>query len=183
MTTTAALAERGRQGDAQALSALFERHARRLLGFAHYRMGSELRGRYEAEDVVQETLLRAARDFADFQYDTPGAFYRWLTTIARHTMADLARHEGRLRRSPEELIALSGVDLANSLTPSRVAAQREQLAALNVRLETLPDDYREVIILSKFEGLDTAEVAARMGRSREQVALLLHRALKKLRAS
>jgi RNA polymerase sigma-70 factor (ECF subfamily) len=181
MTSTAALIERGRQGDSQALAVLFGQHTRRLLGFAHYRMGPELRGRYEAEDVVQETMLRAARDFSTFTYASPGAFYRWLTSIARHVMADLARHEGRLRRSPEELVALSGADLADTLTPSRIAAQREQIGQLVARLNDLPDDSREVVVLAKFEGLPPAEIALRLGRTREQVALLLHRALKRLR--
>jgi len=54
--------------------------------------------------------------------------------------------------------------------------------ALFARLEGLPPDYREAILLAKVEGLSTAEIAARMGKTREAVALLLHRALKRLRA-
>ena len=72
MTTTAALVERGRQGDTQALAALFGQHARRLLGFAHYRMGPELRGQYEPEDIVQECLLRAFDRFGLFMQDYGG---------------------------------------------------------------------------------------------------------------
>jgi RNA polymerase sigma factor (sigma-70 family) len=58
----------------------------------------------------------------------------------------------------------------------------ERMRALLARLERLPEDYRRVIVLAKVEGLDTAEIAARMNRSRENVSLLLHRAVKRLRS-
>jgi RNA polymerase sigma factor (sigma-70 family) len=49
------------------------------------------------------------------------------------------------------------------------------------RLDALPPAYREVILLARMEGLSTGEVAERMGKSREAVSLLLHRALARLR--
>ena len=49
------------------------------------------------------------------------------------------------------------------------------------KLDALPEDYRQVILLAKLEGLTTQEVAERMGKSRETVALLLHRALQRFR--
>jgi DNA-directed RNA polymerase specialized sigma24 family protein len=50
------------------------------------------------------------------------------------------------------------------------------------RLNTLPSEYRQVILWAKMEGLSTKEMAERLGRSREATALLLHRALKRFRA-
>jgi RNA polymerase sigma factor (sigma-70 family) len=58
-------------------------------------------------------------------------------------------------------------------------AQDEGLRALMSELDELPDDYREVILLARIEGLSTREVAEQMGKSREAVALLLHRAVKR----
>jgi DNA-directed RNA polymerase specialized sigma24 family protein len=49
------------------------------------------------------------------------------------------------------------------------------------RLDALPADYRQAILLAKIEGLSTAELAERMGKSREAAALLLHRAVKRFR--
>jgi RNA polymerase sigma factor (sigma-70 family) len=55
------------------------------------------------------------------------------------------------------------------------------LQLLLERLNTLPDQYREVILLAKFEGLTTMEISERLGKSRENVALLLHRGLKRFK--
>jgi len=48
-------------------------------------------------------------------------------------------------------------------------------------LDALPAEYREMILLAKFEGLTTKEISARVEKSRESVALTLHRALKRFR--
>ncbi len=64
---------------------------------------------------------------------------------------------------------------------SRLLAQDEVLRALMRELDELPDDYRDVILLARIEGLSTPEVAERMGKSRAAVALLLHRAVKRLK--
>ena len=50
---------------------------------------------------------------------------------------------------------------------------------LLARLDALPEDYRRVLVLAKIEGLTTAEMAERLGKSREAVALLVYRALKR----
>jgi DNA-directed RNA polymerase specialized sigma24 family protein len=49
-------------------------------------------------------------------------------------------------------------------------------------MDALPQDYRQVLILAKIEGISTAEMAERLGKSREAVALLVYRALRRFRA-
>jgi RNA polymerase sigma-70 factor (ECF subfamily) len=49
------------------------------------------------------------------------------------------------------------------------------------KMDELPEAHREVILLAKFEGLSTQEISERLGMSREAVAVLLHRALKRFR--
>lgn len=56
------------------------------------------------------------------------------------------------------------------------------MAALLARLDALSEEYRQAILLAKIEGLSTAELAERLGKSRQAAALLLHRALKRFRA-
>ena len=58
----------------------------------------------------------------------------------------------------------------------------EGITALLEKLNALPEEYRQVILFAKVEGLSTQEMAERLGRSRESAALLLHRALKRLRS-
>ena len=168
---------------------LFERQRRRLTVLAHYRMGPQLRGLVETDDILQETLLKAFQQLEHFTYRTPGSFSRWLARIMDHVIADSARYHGRQKRNAAEVIPLrsasmpEGPEPADSRTPSRLLAQDERFRALLRELDKLPDDYRQVILLTKLEGLSTQEVAETMGKSREAVALLLHRALKRFRQS
>jgi RNA polymerase sigma-70 factor, ECF subfamily len=187
-TTSFGLIERARAGDSDAFAALFARYRARLAVFLHYRLGPDLAARLETDDLLQETFLRAFRDVGGFSYSGAGSFFRWLAAIAAHVIADAARYQGRERRRGELVPFRSesnpnGPDPLDTETPSRVVVRQERVERLLARLDTLAPDDREVILLSKFEGLETAEIAARMGKSREATALLLHRALKRLRAA
>jgi DNA-directed RNA polymerase specialized sigma24 family protein len=70
----------------------------------------------------------------------------------------------------------------DSMTPSRILRETEEVNTLIGKLSALPGHYREAILLAKVEGLSTAEVAERMGKSREAAALLVHRAVKRFRS-
>jgi RNA polymerase sigma-70 factor, ECF subfamily len=185
-TTSFDLIERIRKGDRDAFSLLFGRYSSRLAVWAHYRMSSELRQWVEVEDILQETLLRAFREFDHFAYQGPGSFMGWLARIAEHVVVDTARHHGRARRHAELVRFRSesnpqGPEPLDSETPSRLFGERERLQQLIRSLDALPENYRRAIVLSRIEGLTTQELADRLGKSRESAALLLHRALKALR--
>ena len=186
-TSTFALLEKAKSGDEQALSRAFERQRRRLAVLIHYKLGPEARRWDEVDDLVQETCLRAFRDIDRFTYQSPGSFLRWLSSIADHAIIDRARYHQRERRAAEEVPFRSasnphGPEPADSCTPSRLFAQQEAMERLLARLDALPEDYRTVLLLAKIEGLSTAAIAERMGKSRETVALLVYRALKRFRA-
>ena len=185
-TTTFTLLEQARAGDEQALSQAFEQYRRRLAVLVHFKLSPRARDFSDVEDVVQETLLRAFRDIGRFTYQSPGSFLRWLSTIADHVIVDRVRYQGRERRAGEEVPFRSasnpmGPEPADSQTPSRLFAQQEAVARLLDQLGALPEDYRNVILMAKIEGLSTVEMAERLGKSREAVALLVYRAVKRFR--
>jgi RNA polymerase sigma-70 factor (subfamily 1) len=185
-TSTFALLEKAKGGDEQALSHAFERHRRRLAVLIHYKLSPQARAFCEVEDLVQETCLRAFRDIGSFTYQSPGSFLRWLSAIADHAIIDRTRYQNRERRAGEEVPFRSasnprGPEPADRRTPSRLLAQREAVERLLGRLDALPEDYRRVLTLAKIEGLSTAEMAERLGKSRETVALLVYRALRRFR--
>jgi RNA polymerase sigma-70 factor, ECF subfamily len=188
-TSSFQLLDRIKNGDREALSSLFERHRRRLTVLAHYRLGPQLRGLLETDDILQETLLKAFQQLDQFTYRTPGSFLRWLARIMDHVIADSARYHGRQKRNAAELVPLrsasmpEGPEPADSKTPSRLLAQDEKFRELLRQLDGLPEEYRNVILLIKLEGLSTQEAAEKLGKSREAVALLLHRAIKRFRQS
>lgn len=185
-TTTFELLGRARQGAQDALSLLFDRYRRRLAVLIRYKLGPQHRGKLDADDLVQETLLRAYRDLPQFTYRSPGSFMRWLSSIADHAIADAVRYARRVRRQGDEVRLRSesnpeGPEPADRLTPSRVLAQEERLQALLRKLDELPEHYREALLLAKIEGLTTEEISAHLGKPRQAVSLLVFRALQRLR--
>ncbi|HLY15582.1 MAG TPA: sigma-70 family RNA polymerase sigma factor [Bryobacteraceae bacterium] len=187
-TTSFGAVEKVKSGDYDAFSALFGKYRRRLAVFLRYTAGPELLATFEIDDLLQETFLRAFRDVARFTYESPGSFWNWLASIAGHVVLDAARFQGRQKRHAAEILRFRsetnplGPDPVDCKTPSLLLSEKEAVAALFERLDALPEDYRQVILLAKVEGLSTAEIAARLGKSRENAALLLHRALKRFRA-
>jgi RNA polymerase sigma-70 factor (ECF subfamily) len=186
-TSTFTLLEQAQAGDRDALSRAFEKYQRRLAVLVHFKLSEHARTLAEVDDIVQETLLRAFRDIGRFEYRAPGSFLRWLSAIADHAIVDRVRYQSRERRAGEEIPFRSesnpaGPEPADTKTPSRLLAQREAVERLLARLAALPEDYRRAILMAKIEGLSTAEMAEQMGKSREAVALLVYRAVKRFRA-
>jgi RNA polymerase sigma-70 factor (ECF subfamily) len=180
-TSSHDLVELVRAGDADAFRRLFEKYHRRLALFIHYRLGDALRSSLDVDDVVQETFLEASRDLSRFEYRKPDSFFRWLASIARHVIEDAARRESRKKRDGGLRVDAADVQLVDTLTPSRIFFQSERIRSLMARLDSLPPQYREVIVLARLEGLAPGEIAERLGKPRDSVALLLHRALKRFR--
>jgi RNA polymerase sigma-70 factor (ECF subfamily) len=185
-TSTFTLLEKAKAGDETALSRAFEKYRRRLAVLVHFKLRPGANDFSEVEDVVQETCLRAFRDLDHFTYQSPGSFLRWLSAIADHVIVDRVRYAGRARRAADEVPFRSpsnpqGPEPADTRTPSRLFAQQEAVERLLDRLAALPEEYRQAIVMAKIEGLSTAEMAERLGKSREAVALLVYRAVKRFR--
>lgn len=187
-TSTFDLIQRFREGDDGAFAALFRKYKPRLAVLVRYKLSESLRDHYEVDDILQEVFLEASRDLGSFTYRSPGSFMGWLSRIADHVIADEARMQMRRKRDAGERVRLRSesnplgpepIDLA---TPSRILLQRERAEALYARLEALPPDYRAAILMAKVECLPLAEMAKRLGRSREAAAVLLCRALQRVRA-
>lgn len=186
-TSTFGLIERIKRGDQTAFAALFEKYRRRLAVLIHFRMGPRLKESMEVDDLLQETMAKAFLQLDRFDYRSPGSFFRWIAHIADHVITDAARNQNRQKRRAAEYVRFrtetnpGGAEPVDSTTPSRILARDEAFQALLRSLDALPPQYREVILLARFEGLTTPEIAEKLGKSRESVALLLHRALGQIR--
>lgn len=186
-TSSFALLEKARAGDRESLSALFEKHQRRLTVLVYFKLSSRARRDSEIDDIVQETYLRAVKDLPNYTYRSPGSFVRWLSALADHVIIDRQRYLAREKRAGVEVRFRSesnpaGPDPVDFVTPSRLFAQREKLDRLIELLDRLPEEFRQVLLMAKFEELTTEEISQRLGKSRENIAMLLYRAVKRLRA-
>lgn len=145
----------------------------------HWRMGDALRQQLSADDVWQETLVRAWAARRTFEWRGTPLFRRWLLQVAQHCIDDQRRHFTAARRRPARGVVFSGVwggridgsSLASSMhgwepwastTPSRVATEREKANVMLKVLESLPDEVREVVRLRLIEDLPIGEIATQL---------------------
>jgi RNA polymerase sigma-70 factor (ECF subfamily) len=118
-----------------------------------------LRDRAEAEDVAQESLLRAYRNFHRLR--DRSTFRSWLVRIAWRTAIDHRRSRKRRERREDEaaINAVREMASAGEQDAEKLAASREFERRLNEELDSLPEKLRMVMIMAAVEGYDTREVA------------------------
>ncbi|HEY6002418.1 MAG TPA: sigma-70 family RNA polymerase sigma factor [Anaeromyxobacter sp.] len=171
----AALLDRARTGDRDALDQLLDRHQRRV-----YRFGLKMcRDPEDAKDVLQETLLAAARTMKDFR--GAASVSTWLYTIARSFCLKKRRRSKFAPAEEESLEERASREAARQIpdparAPDDELAGRQVEAALERAIGDLEPMYREVLVLRDVEGLTAPEVAEVMGLTVEAVKSRLHRA-------
>ena len=156
----AQLVAQARDGDRGAFGKLYERHTRMVHGvlLAHVPFA-------EVDDLVHDVFLVALRKLGSLR--EPAAFAGWLIAIARNRATDFHRKP----RASEELPAEIG-----SSDPQEYEAR----AALEA-IRSLPQAYRETLVLRLVEGIKGPEIAARTGLTPGSVRVNLHRGMKQLR--
>ncbi len=176
--TDADLLDRARAGSGEALEALLERHEAKLYRFAR----RLCRQREDAEDVLQESLLAAARGLPRFR--GASSIGTWLYTIARSFCIKKRRRSvfapAEVSLDTEASVAAAGVADPSRGPDEALEASRLE-AALEREIARLERPYREVLLLRDVEGLSSAEVARVTGLSVAAVKTRLHRARARLR--
>jgi RNA polymerase sigma-70 factor (ECF subfamily) len=166
------------EGDTPLYEILMRRYNQRLYRVAR----AILRDDGEAEDVMQDAFVRAYQHLAAFE--GRAKFATWLTRIAIHEA--LARSRRRERMQPLETTEESRGDVMSTLeapspTPERSAYDRELGVVLEKAILQLPEDYRLVFTLREVNEMSTAETAACLNLTEENVKVRLHRARALLR--
>jgi RNA polymerase sigma-70 factor (ECF subfamily) len=167
------------EGDRDALSALMERHYRRI-----YRVAlGYLRDPDEALDVVQETFVKAFQNAA--RWDTRSEVAPWLTRIGINQAIDRYRRVRRRRLSEQPLADGPAdhdrrwSDLAPS--PERQALGHELGARIAGALHGLPERQRQIVVLRHYDDMTLDQIAETLGLSLGTVKSSLHRAIHRLR--
>jgi RNA polymerase sigma-70 factor (ECF subfamily) len=169
-------------GDRAALEALLTGELPALRAFVRCQVDPTLRARESSSDLVQSVCREVLAKAEQFRFAEPEGFRRWLFTSAMRKVRDRRDHHLAAKRDARREVdadALAGA-YASLTSPSGAAARQEQLERVERAMDTLPDEYRQVIALSKVAGLTRPQVAAEMGRSEGSVRMLLHRALARL---
>jgi RNA polymerase sigma-70 factor (ECF subfamily) len=182
-----------RAPQSETLAPLLEAYRNYLTLLARTGINSSLRGKADASDLVQDTLLKAFEHFQQFRGQTEAELIAWLRQILARNLADLVRRyrtaEGRnvsREHSLDAVLDTSSAALGNLIagrdsTPSQAAQRRELSVVLADALAALTADHREVLLLRSIEEHDWTEIAQRMCRSPGAVRMLWTRALQELR--
>ena len=161
------LAEKTQNGCRESFEALVERHGQRIFNF----LWQLTRNRHDAEDLTQETFLKAFRNI--HRYNPACSFASWLFVIAKRT----ALSHFRSARPTEELPEESEGDALDPLTMLQEKEEKNSLWRLARRLK--PNQH-EVLWLRYGEGFSIVETARIMNTNQIRVKVLLHRARKGL---
>lgn len=141
---------------------------------------SLVRNAAEAEEIAQETFLRAHRKLHSLE--DPDRLSPWLYRIATNLSYDSLRRSGR--RPPTDSLSEEQPD-SEPVEPGPrldgLIEQREMSSCVREYIEELPDSYRAVILLHDLEGLSNPEIAELLGISLATAKIRLHRARKRLR--
>ena len=182
-----------RRGEPAAQAEVLVRYQPWLRILARVQLGRRLQGKFDASDIVQQTMLEAFRALPQFRGTTEAELTAWLRQVLARVLAhEVRRYQGTRQRdvdrevSFEQALADSSRRLGDMLaasgsSPSQQAARHEQELILAEVLARLPDDYREVIILRNLEGLSHEDIAEHLGRTPGAVRMLWVRALARLR--
>jgi RNA polymerase sigma-70 factor (ECF subfamily) len=162
-STVAALVRSAQQGDRDAYGALYLRFGRVVNGVLLAYASPD-----DARDLVQDVFLHAWSRLRSLR--EPAAFGGWVAQIARN-MAKM-KQRSRLTLVPlDDQLPAPGGDHADALDGQRVLAA----------IRSLPETYREPLILRLVEGMSGAEIAARTGLTAGSVRVNLHRGIRMLR--
>ena len=177
-TETAAVLARARQGDSDAFRALVEKHSRSVFRLAYRMTGNE----QDAEDVVQESFLRAYRQLARFE--SRANFGTWLYRIVANCSVDLmrskkARHDQvRGDSIDDNALELPAVDAPG---PERQAQSAEIERRVQDALRELSPLERAAFTLRHYEGRSIDEISTTLELGNSAAKHSVFRAVKKLR--
>jgi RNA polymerase sigma-70 factor (ECF subfamily) len=165
------LARRAQAGDGAAFGELARRYAGAIFNQAYRMLGDA----HEAEDAVQEVMLRAYSRIST--YDPERRFVTWLLAIGNNYCID------RLRRRRMSWVTLDDVAFwlpSQEAGPERSALQGERRDAVQRALQGLPESYRGVTVLRYWHDLSYQEIAEALDLTEATVKTRLHRARKML---
>lgn len=155
------LVERVQHGDRRAFDLLVLKYQHRVVALVM----RFVRDTQEAQDVAQDTFLRAYRALPNFRGES--AFYTWLYRIAVNTAKNYLA--ARNRRPPDVDISADEAEFLNDTrvlqdvsSPERLLLRDEIAATVQQVLAKLPEELRRALMLREFDGLSYEEIATEM---------------------
>jgi RNA polymerase sigma-70 factor (ECF subfamily) len=156
-----------------AFEELYRAHLRDVYSYAYYRVGNH----HDAEDVTEQAFLQAYRHFERARRESDGRPLRpWLIRIAHNLASNY--HRDRARRPEAALDAVEPPSHPHGT--EQIVEGREELRRVIGRLDDLPEERREALIMRFALDMSNTEIARAMGKSDGATKVLIHRAIRQL---
>ncbi len=167
---------------------------RELLRSCVERISHKYQAKFDASDIVQETLADAQKHLRDFRGKSEAELANWLRCMLSRNLIDNIRrlrsqkrniaNERRMHRPRQRSGQSTNLSLrAEQTSPSARALWNEELQQMQCAMETLPEAQRLAINLHHIQGMTLVQVAEQLNRSTAAVAGLIHRGLRTLQQS
>jgi RNA polymerase sigma-70 factor (ECF subfamily) len=144
-------------GNSQAISTLIERHSRRVRDYIRMMVKDQ----DVADDLMQETFIKAVRHIDEGRYADSGKFLSWVLRIAHNQVIDFFRQKKSSRSVTESEAGygiLGTLRFAENNVEDRIVASQIE-ADVRRLVDELPEEQREVVMLRYFSGLSFQEIA------------------------
>jgi RNA polymerase sigma-70 factor, ECF subfamily len=179
------LIQAARKGDDAALTEIWQQLRSYLLIFASNRLDVGLKGKLDASDIVQQSLLEAHRDFGTFRGQSEEELKAWISRLVIHNLQDAGRRfRQSQQRSLEKEVAWSAEAelsmIMDQPSPSSLVRRRETDDELLRAVAELPERSQQVLELRHRMGLSHAEVAQELGMTEEAARKLWSRTVEQL---
>ena len=133
---------------------------------------------HQAEDLVQETYLRAYRSIRKLA--EPKGFHGWLGTIARSVAVDSWRRAGRQKRGAPARLTESALETV-AASEGEEAGRGEMREKVRLAIQSLPEEYRVALMMRYIDGADYGQITMQLGLTGDVLRGLLYRGLQLLR--
>lgn len=170
------LVDQSLRGDREAFRLLVERYQGKLFRF----VSTVVRSREDAEDIVQESFVKAYLSLKSFRKES--SFYTWIYRIAYNMAIDFKRKMARRGNSVELSEIEKSLPGDANATPIEQIARKEQGEKMQTALAELTEEHKTVVVLREVDGLSYDEIAQVLGISKGTVMSRLHYARKKLQS-
>lgn len=181
-----------KSGDKAAMGRVLDHYRDYLRLLARNELDHQIQARVDPSDIVQQTMLEAQQDLANFRGEHSGELAAWLRQILMHNLHQtydehLQAQKRSVRREQAVVDPVDGKQRMDWLdgeltTPSQAAIRNERTVLLAQAIEALPDDQREAVRMRHLKGFSLGQIAAKLDRSETAAAGLLKRGMRRLQS-
>jgi RNA polymerase sigma-70 factor (ECF subfamily) len=172
------LIQNAQQGDREAFSMLFEENKKMVFGLAF----NYTKNKQDAEDILQDTFIKAFNGLKKFQLKKHASFSSWLYRIGVSCSIDFLRYKKRMKKSISDWELMDRTS-SEGRDPEENASREDLKKKIERLVDDMPPRQKMAFVLKHFQQLKIKEIAEYMGCSEGSVKKQLFRGVENIKGS